>query len=160
VATYIALIRKEPDSDFGVEFPDSPGCISAGTDLEDARHMAAEALALHIAGMLEDRAPIPEPSALDAIMVDPENRDAVAFLVDVATRPVKAVRINVSLPDDLIGAIDRVSPNRSRFLADAARAMLRGLDDTGPVVENARVGDGDIIKPRRRGDMGGSRSLR
>ncbi len=27
---YIALIHKEPDSDYGVSFPDLPGVISAG----------------------------------------------------------------------------------------------------------------------------------
>lgn len=88
--------------------------------------MATEALELHIAGMLEDREPIPKPSPLDAIMDDPANRDAVAFLVAVATRPVKAIRINVMLPEDLLAAIDRISKNRSRFLAEAARAKLGG----------------------------------
>jgi len=51
-------------------------------------------------------------------------RDAVAFLVDVATRPAKSVRINIMLPEDLVAQIDRVSRNRSRFLAEAARARL------------------------------------
>jgi hypothetical protein len=35
-------------------------------------------------------------------MADPENREAVAFMVDVATRPARAVRINVMLPEDLL----------------------------------------------------------
>jgi predicted RNase H-like HicB family nuclease len=125
LTAYIALLRKEPASDFGVDFPDFPGCVTAGKTLEEARHMAAEALELHIEGMLEDREPIPEPSTLDTIMGDPENRDAVAFLVDVGTRPPKSVRINVMLPEDLVAAIDRVATNRSRFLADAAIASLK-----------------------------------
>ena len=54
--------------------------------------MAAEALELHIVGMLEDREPIPEPSSLDTIMNDPDNWDAVAFLADVPTRRSKSVR--------------------------------------------------------------------
>jgi predicted RNase H-like HicB family nuclease len=87
MTAYIALLRKEPNSDFGVDFPDFPGCVTAGITLEEARTMAAEALELHVEGMLEDREPIPEPSSLDAIMNDPENRDAVAFLVEVPTRP-------------------------------------------------------------------------
>jgi len=62
--SYIALIRKEPGSDYGVEFPDFPGCITAGVDLDDARRMAAEALALHIQGMLEDGQTLPTPSQL------------------------------------------------------------------------------------------------
>nr|WP_294550456.1 type II toxin-antitoxin system HicB family antitoxin [uncultured Rhodopila sp.] len=126
MTAYRALLRKEPESDFGVDFPDFPGCATAGKTLEEARHMAAEALALHVEGMLEDHEPIPEPSILDAIMGDPQNRDAVAFLVDVGTRPAKSVRINVMLPEDLVAAIDHVESNRSRFLADTAVAAFQG----------------------------------
>ena len=67
MATYIALIRKEGKSSFGVEFPDFPGCISAGDSLDEAAVGAKEALELHIEGMLEDGAEIPEPSGLQAI---------------------------------------------------------------------------------------------
>ena len=125
MTAYIALIRKETMSDYGVDFPDFPGCVTAGKTLDDARRMAAEALTLHVEGLVEDREPIPEPSGLDAVMADLENRDAVAFLVDVGTSPAKAIRINVMLPEDLVAAIDRTTTNRSRFLAEAARAKLR-----------------------------------
>jgi predicted RNase H-like HicB family nuclease len=124
MTAYIALLRKEASTDFGVDFPDFPGCVTAGTTLEEARQMAAEALDLHVEGMLEDRQPIPEPSPLDAIMNDPDNRDAVAFLVETGTKPAKSVRINVMLPQDVVMAIDRVTTNRSRFLAEAAKAKL------------------------------------
>lgn len=124
MTAYVALLRKQPDSDFGVDFPDFPGCVTAGETLEDARRMAAEALQLHIEGMIEDGDAIPAPSRLDEIMADPDHRDGVAVLIDVSVRrPV--IRINVSLPPDLLEAIDRVTDNRSRFLADAARAKLR-----------------------------------
>jgi predicted RNase H-like HicB family nuclease len=125
MTAYIALIRKEGGSDFGVDFPDFPGCVTAGRTLEEARRMAIEALALHIEGMVEEGEPVPEPSTLDAIMTDPDNADGVATLVDVPAGPARAVRINVTLPADLLEAIDRASTNRSRFLADAARAKLR-----------------------------------
>jgi predicted RNase H-like HicB family nuclease len=124
MTAYIGLIRKDRGSDFGVDFPDFPGCVTAGKSLDEARSMAAEALVLHIQGMTEDREPIPEPSGLDAVMSDPDNRDGVAFLVEVAMRPAKAVRINVMLPEDLVEAIDRTTTNRSRFLAEAARMKL------------------------------------
>ncbi len=125
MTAYIALLRKDPTSDFGVDFPDFPGCVTAGETLEEASRMAAEALALHLQGMSEDREPVPEPSTLDAVMADPGNREAVAFLVDVPGRPAKAVRLNIMLPEDLVAAIDRTTTNRSRFLAEAARARLR-----------------------------------
>lgn len=125
MTAYIALLRKDQRSDYGVDFPDFPGCVTAGTTLEEARRMAAEALEFHIQGMSEDGEAIPEPSLLDAVMADPHNRDAVAFLVDIPTRPAKAMRVNVMLPEDLVEAIDRAATNRSRFLAEAARAKLQ-----------------------------------
>jgi predicted RNase H-like HicB family nuclease len=124
MTAYIALLRKEPSTDFGVDFPDFPGCVTAGKTLEEARKMAAETLELHLEGTVEDHEPIPEPSSLDSVMNGSENRDAVAFLVEVGPRPAKSVRINVMLPQDLVTAIDRVTTNRSRFLVEAAKAKL------------------------------------
>ncbi len=125
MTSYIALIRKEPTSDYGVEFPDLPGCVTAGTDLDDACRMAREALALHIQGLVEDGAEILSPSALETVMQDPVNAGTVAVLIETPARVSSAIRVNITLPKDLIEAIDRVSSNRSRFLADAARAALK-----------------------------------
>ncbi len=122
---YIALLRKEAASDFSVDFPDFPGCITAGLTLEEARRMAVEALNFHIVGLAEDGAPIPVASSLDDVMSDPDNREAVAFLVDTAPSLAEQVQINVVLPVDLLEEIDRQSDDRSRFLAEAARAKLR-----------------------------------
>jgi metal-responsive CopG/Arc/MetJ family transcriptional regulator len=38
--------------------------------------------------------------------------------------PGRSPRINVTLPEDLIKAIDRTTRNRSRFLPEAARERL------------------------------------
>jgi predicted RNase H-like HicB family nuclease len=124
VTTYIALMYKDSDSDYGVSFPDFPGCITAGKTLEDARHLAEEVLAFHIGGMRKGGESIPEPSTVDAVNADPENRGALLFLVEVPDPPGRSLRINVTLPEDLIAAIDRTSKNRSRFLAEAARERL------------------------------------
>ena len=42
---YPALVDKDEDSDFGVSFPDFPGCVSAGESVEEAVLGAQEALA-------------------------------------------------------------------------------------------------------------------
>ena len=125
MTAYIALLRKQVDSNFGVEFPDFPGCITAGVTLEDARSMAAEALLFHIEGLMEDGDPIPEPSGLDEVLTDARYSDAAAVLVDVPTRRPRSVRVNISVPEDVLQAIDRVTDNRSRFLAEAAREKLQ-----------------------------------
>ena len=65
---FIALIHKDAGSEFGVSFPDFPGCVTAGATLDEARNMAAEGLALHLEGMAEDGDASPEPSSLEAVM--------------------------------------------------------------------------------------------
>ena len=80
---YIAYLYKDRKSDFGVSFPDFPGCVTAGKTLEEARRMASEALAFHIKGMAEDGDAIPKPSTIDDIAGDPAMKQAVVFLVTV-----------------------------------------------------------------------------
>ncbi len=124
MTTYIALLFKDVDSDYGVTFPDFPGRVTAGASQEEARRLAVEALAFHINGMVAGGETIPTPSTLDEIMADPDHQDGFGFLVDVPDPPGRALRINVTLPEDLIAAIDRTTTNRSRFLAEAARERL------------------------------------
>jgi len=80
---YIAYPHKEKKSDYGVSFPDFPGCITAGKTLEEARRNAVEALTLHIEGMREEGEELPDASSLDNLSRDPVLKDAVAFLVDI-----------------------------------------------------------------------------
>ncbi|CAN7315223.1 MULTISPECIES: type II toxin-antitoxin system HicB family antitoxin [unclassified Phenylobacterium] len=125
---YIALIHKDADSDYGVSFPDFPGCISAGSTLDEARAMGAEALAMHIEGLLEDGEAVPEPSSLEAIMRDPDNRDGVAVLIPVEGKATKAVRVSITLPEDALRQIDQFAEShgftRSGFLASAAKKVM------------------------------------
>lgn len=129
---YIALIHKDAESDFGVSFPDLPGCVTAGVTLDDARAMAEEALALHLQGLEEDGEAIPAPSTLEYIMSDPGNRSGVAILVRAPEASRRTVRVNVTLPEDALQRIDRYAAqhglSRSGFLARAAeRAIRTGL---------------------------------
>jgi len=124
MTSYFGLIRKDTDSDFGVDFPDFPGCISAGTTLDEARRMAQEALELHVGGMIEDGEALPVGSSLETIMADPENADAVAFVVTVPEAADRTVRVNITLPERLLRRIDERAKNRSAFLARAAEKAL------------------------------------
>jgi predicted RNase H-like HicB family nuclease len=80
---YIAYLHKENKSDYGVSFPDFPGCITAGATLDEARKNAVEALSLHIQGMQEDGDEIPEVCNLDGLVRDPALKNAIAFLVTI-----------------------------------------------------------------------------
>lgn len=79
--TYIGLVHKDPDSDYGVSFPDLPGCITADSTIEEAREMAAEALMLHLEGMAASGEYIPPPSSADAILAHMDAPDAIALIV-------------------------------------------------------------------------------
>ena len=126
---YIALIHKDADSDFGVSFPDFPGCVTTGKTLDEARAMAVEALAFHIEGMIEDGEDIPAPSSLDEVMADPDNVSGVMILVDARTPSLRsAVRVNVTFSATILDAIDEYAEThgftRSGFLARAAQRMI------------------------------------
>lgn len=124
MASYIGLIRKDHDSDFGVDFPDFPGCISAGATIEEARRMAEEALELHVRGMAEDGDALPAPSSLKTIMADPDSENAVAFLAKVPGIVERSVRVTITLPEPLLRRIDARAGSRSAFLARAAEKAL------------------------------------
>lgn len=125
---YIALIHKDAESDYGVSFPDLPGCVTAGTDLDDARTMAAEALALHLDGLAEDGEAAPASSSLEIIMANRENREAVAIVVQVPEGAVKTVRVNITIPEPDLRQIDQFAEahgfTRSGFLLRAAKREI------------------------------------
>jgi len=125
---YIALIHKDEGSDYGVSFPDLPGCVTAGRTLDEARAFAEEALALHLEGLAHDGEATPEPSSLEDVMTDADNRNGVAILVATPEHSAKTVRVNVTLPEDLLEAVDRYAEShgfsRSGFLAKAAKRAM------------------------------------
>jgi hypothetical protein len=86
--------------------------------------MAAEALALHVKGMIEDGEVVPEPSSLDALKNDPNMRGAVAVVVGVEPAPEKTVRINITARKSQLDAIDRLADQakmtRSAYIVQSA----------------------------------------
>ena len=129
---YAAVLRKDPKSDYGVDFPDFPGCVSAGSTMDEALHMAEEALELHVAGMRTEGLEIPEPTPAEDVMERPENRGATCFLVSVDTAAPRKVRVNVTFNEDVLRRIDayaeRRHMTRSAFLADAALKRIYSSD--------------------------------
>jgi predicted RNase H-like HicB family nuclease len=129
---YIAFIHKEPDSCYGVSFPDFPGCTSAGDTLDEAVANGVEALSGHVRVMEADGDVIPEPRTLEEIVDDGslnEDREgALLSAVPLVRDRGSSTRINVSLDLGLLEAIDsaarRRKQTRSAFLASAARRDL------------------------------------
>ena len=129
MANYIAVVHKDAKSDFGVSFPDFPGCITAGSSIDEAKDMAHDALSLHIKGMMEDGENIPAPSKLEDIMDDPDYSDVAAILiVSVSETKTRSVRVNITVPKDMLRKIDKVAKkrgmSRSSFLVHAAQNAI------------------------------------
>lgn len=127
MAHYFALVHKDADSAFGVEFPDLPGCFSAADDFEAIMPNALEALDLY----LEDKQ-APAASPLEAVRSRYEAELAAgAFLlqVPVMDRDTAVERINVSLERGVLRAIDEAAAqrrlSRSAFIAQAAQNEIR-----------------------------------
>ena len=120
---YPALIDKDAESDFGVSFPDFPGCVSAGETLEESLLGAQEALSGHVALMIADGDALPKPTSLEEVAAEKEPSTVAITLVPVVL-PGRARRVNVTLDEALLEEIDQISNNRSGFLAEAARAEL------------------------------------
>jgi hypothetical protein len=85
-------------------------------------------LAFHLEGLAQDGEAVPEPSSLEEIMAIAENKDGVAVLIEAPAAEVKSVRVNVTLPADVLAEIDRYAEKegftRSGFLAQAAKKAM------------------------------------
>lgn len=88
---YIAIVHKDPESAYGVTFPDAPGCFSAADEMDDLFVNAAEALTLWTEAMIEFHQPIPMPRDLSELKRDPEwvESFADAALVIAVPAPVE-----------------------------------------------------------------------
>jgi predicted RNase H-like HicB family nuclease len=124
---YPAIIERAADG-FGVFFPDLPGCTSAGATLQEAVRNAEAAVQAHIDLAAEHGEAVPEPSELDAIAPEPDVVEAARVLVRVDV-PGRSVRVNITLPEDLLAAVDRYAARtghtRSGLLAQAVRERMQ-----------------------------------
>lgn len=125
---FYAIVHKDPDSAFGVQFPDLPGCFSAADSMEEVLPNAIEALEL----WFEDE-PLVEPRSLEAVKAEAAGdlaQGAFLLAVPVIRNDSKPVRINISLERGTLAAIDGAAASRkltrSAFLAEAARNEIAG----------------------------------
>jgi predicted RNase H-like HicB family nuclease len=127
VRYYPAIIEQAEDG-FGVFFPDLPGCTSAGTSLQEAARNAEEALQAHIDLTSEHGEALPAPSELDHVVTEPDVAEVGRILVR-AELPGRSVRVNITLPEELLSALDRYAARtghtRSGLLAQAVRERMQ-----------------------------------
>ncbi|MGE4339221.1 MAG: type II toxin-antitoxin system HicB family antitoxin [Pigmentiphaga sp.] len=71
MATAIALIHRDEGSEYGISFPDFPGCVSGGASLEEAFQRGSDALAAHVEALMECGEALPTVRSFDALKADP-----------------------------------------------------------------------------------------
>jgi predicted RNase H-like HicB family nuclease len=132
---YVAIVEKDPDSAFGIWFPDVEGCFSAGDTLEEATANAAAALRQHAEALESAGRTVPAARPADVVLRDKDVRKAVKtgailLAVPLLSDAGRTVRINVSLDKGLVDQIDEAASKRgltrSAFLAQAAREKIIG----------------------------------
>ena len=116
------VVHKDENSDYGVTIPDMPGCFTAGTTLDEAINNIQEAAECHYL----DESELPVASSLERFVNDSEYAGGIWVMVniDLAKLKVKAKRVNITMPENLLNEIDRYADKyhmtRSGLLAQAA----------------------------------------
>ncbi len=140
---YVAVLEKEPDSDFGIYFPDLPGCVTAGDDEDEALSNAEEVLQFHIDGLIEHDLPVPSSSA---VREHPLARypNALSIAMIRARLPGRVRRINLTVYEHLLADIDAAAAargdSRSGFIAEAARRLMRETGSSRPAAGPGSAG--------------------
>lgn len=124
---YPALFEVGDEKGYTVTFPDLPGCITEGDSMEEALHMAKEALELHMYGVEEDGEAIPDPSQPEKI-VAPAN--TFVSLVEVWMPMVRdemenrAIKKTLTIPKWLNDVAEKNKVNFSQILQSALKEYL------------------------------------
>ncbi|QKQ51056.1 type II toxin-antitoxin system HicB family antitoxin [Achromobacter denitrificans] len=120
---YPIHVSKDEGSAYGASFPDFPGCFTGADELRDLPRAAQEAVEAHFHG---ETSAIPAPSTPEAWANHEDFQGGYWMMVEIDLSKVnaKAVRLNISLPENLVYRIDEEAKarrlSRSAFLAMAA----------------------------------------
>ncbi len=119
---YVAVIDKDPDSAYGIQFPEVPGCFSAADTFEEIVPNAIEALSL----FFEDSEPV-SARGLEAVreqVADNIAQGAVLMMIPYVHDRKRVVRVNLSLEKGFLDTMDEAARmrgmTRSAFVQKAA----------------------------------------
>jgi predicted RNase H-like HicB family nuclease len=122
-----AIFEPGEKKGYTVSFPDLPGCITEGDTMEEALHMAKEALELHLYGMEEDEDKIPNPSRPEELKV---SEKSFISLVEVWMPVIrdemenKAIKKTLTIPKWLNDVAEKNNVNFSQVLQSALKEYL------------------------------------
>ena len=123
---YVAIV-EEQDGQFGLVFPDFPGCVAVETTLEAVLAEGRNALGFHCEDMGADE--LPEPSTVAQIVASGEWEigQGDQFVLVPLIKPIgKTLRVNLSIDAGALAAID--SEAKARGLTRSAFMVAAALD--------------------------------
>jgi predicted RNase H-like HicB family nuclease len=126
----IAIEIGDDRTAYGVIVPDLPRCFSSGDTLDEAIGNAEEAILLYLEDAIDGGAISPKASSLAELRARPDFNGWTWALanVDLSKLSTKAVRVNITVPDRLLSAIDAYAEKhgetRSGFLTRAAMEAM------------------------------------
>ena len=106
----IVTLVHEENGRFGASFPDLPGCTTVAGDADTLIRKAAEVVAFHVGGLVEDGLELPPFRSLAELRADPafgeDSEGAMIALLDVDL-PTRSVRVNITVDENVLKRIDR-----------------------------------------------------
>lgn len=131
---YPIFVFETDSSTYDGYFPDIEGCFFAGNSMEDAVRDAESAFGAHMEELTELGGHVPAPADPATYLGDERLAQDGGFLAFVEIDPTKyetkAIKFNLTMPGNLITAIDSYIErnghykNRSAFLAELARKEI------------------------------------
>jgi len=128
--TYLAIADKEPDEDaWSITFPALPGVTSQAAEFREIMPQARDALASLVDFLVAENRPLPKALEDGASPdFDPSEYTAPRALLVPVEVPGRAVRVNISLDEGLLGRLDEIARrsgnSRSGLLARGARLVI------------------------------------
>lgn len=123
---YPAIFEYEKNN-ISISFPDLPGCISCAKNDEEALYMAKDALGLYIVCVEEDNEELPEPTNLQNILLDKNQK---ASLIEVNMPLFRdaiqntAVKKTLTIPKWLNDIAEKNKINFSQVLQSSLKNIL------------------------------------
>jgi predicted RNase H-like HicB family nuclease len=68
---YTVIYERAQDGGWGAYVPDLPGLGVVGETREEAHQLILEGIVIHIAGLIEDGLPVPEPASYAELVTVP-----------------------------------------------------------------------------------------
>lgn len=121
---YAAVFEQDSGKVY-VRFPDLPGCITSGEDINEAYEMAVDAANLWMTSAVEDQnEPVPEATPMEQVQC-PDGAHVMLIRIDtedyLKRTETKAVRRTVSIPVWM----DKMAQDRGISLSKVLQEALR-----------------------------------